>query len=126
MPAKTPPWPLLLLSRSARMGFVLDCMASSYVAMFGPPSENPPSPSPQASSSESSSASPSSRSSRPSAPDGLTPSERARLPRNHQCRDCTNLGGIGFDCNHMVRGVRLADECRWCRDKGFRYGEVIP
>lgn len=44
----------------------------------------------------------------------------------HECRDCLEHGGIGFDCNHLVRGRRLADSCRWCRDRGLVPGEEIP
>lgn len=45
---------------------------------------------------------------------------------SHDCRDCTERGGIGFDCHHLVRGVRVADACAWCRAHGYRAGQVIP
>lgn len=44
----------------------------------------------------------------------------------HECRDCPKHGGIGFDCHHLVRGVRVADSCDWCREGGLTPGQVIP
>lgn len=45
---------------------------------------------------------------------------------DHKCRDCIEMGGIGFDCHHLVRGRRLADRCKWCQQRGYEVGQVIP
>lgn len=47
------------------------------------------------------------------------------FPPDHDCRDCPKHGGIGFACNHLVRGRYRADSCLWCRDNGYNPDEVI-
>lgn len=47
-------------------------------------------------------------------------------PADHDCRDCVERGGIGFDCHHLVRGRYVADGCEWCRRHGYKIGYVIP
>lgn len=50
----------------------------------------------------------------------------AATPSVHECRDCPKHGGIGFDCNHLVRGRRLADRCGWCQARGYEPDQEIP